>query len=414
MKLKTKYTLDDLKQILFVFMFAFPIWPLKITNLLFISFSICVLICYFKEKPSFEFKKFKFYLLFTLPFIAYFIELMIYPHSPAMQFEAEKKLLFLFAPLIFYLNSCLHVKTEIKHVLSVFVISISTLSFFALAYLCFKLSLFSVENYSNGAFIIRKCFEDFSGLHPVYYGLFSSVASLWLVFYFKDIHKKYQFLMAILLFVMLILNFILAAKMPLFIFVIGLLWIVYKKVPDKKRLVMYYFFGLIALVGIAIIIPSLRVRIVEAVAYFNKPEINNTVLERYVIFQSSKFMFMEHFFTGVGARNAQDALDYGYYWSRFGKGFENHFNSHNQYLTLGLCYGIGILLLFLFLLVTLFKKLWHHAFGIIFCISTVLIMLTESILERQMGIYYFLFFGLLFLFPIIIKNTTKPSINNAK
>ena len=79
------------------------------------------------------------------------------------------------------------------------------------------------------------------------------------------------------------------------------------------------------------------------------------------------------------------------------KGYFWHFNSHNQFLTLAICYGVGILSLFIALLGALFYKLKNNPMGIIFLSSIFIIMFTESILERQIGIYFFLFFGLSFL-----------------
>jgi preprotein translocase subunit SecG len=272
----------------------------------------------------------------------------------------------------------------------------------------------SISSYQNGAFELRKSFEELAGQHPIYYGLFSTTASLWVLFFFNKYSKNLQWLLGISVFFMILLNLLIAAKMPLLILVIGLLWVAYKKISDRNKLALVYvlFFGIIFIA--IMFIPSLNNRLGEVTDFFVNATANNTVLERFVVFNCSKMVFAQDFYLGIGSRNAQNLLDFCYVYFKFYKGYSIHLNSHNQYLTFGISYGIGIMSLFIGILLVLFQRFRKNPLGVIFWFCSVAIMFTESILERQMGIYYFLFFGLLFLLPFQSKYTTNANTTKAK
>lgn len=96
-----KYSLEEIRQILFVALFAFPVLPLKVTNLLFIVFAVVVVFLFVQKKAGFVFKEFSIYLVISLPFVPYLIEFLFYHTNSSIQFELEKKLLFFSDPLFF-------------------------------------------------------------------------------------------------------------------------------------------------------------------------------------------------------------------------------------------------------------------------------------------------------------------------
>lgn len=403
-----------LRKWLFIAMFSFPLLPIKVINICFISFGLLTLLFFFIEKPLIKFADFKIYGLFILPFIPYLIEWMLFPANSVIRFEMEKKALLFIAPIAFYLNSLLKSKNDAWHAINSFIGSVSILSFVSFFYLLFSGSLLSISSYLNGAFELRRSFEEFSGQHPIYYGLFSTTASLWILFYFDKYSKNLQWLLGISWFFMILLNLLIAAKMPLLMLVIGLFWVAFKKIKNRNKLTVIYvlFFGVI-FISITFI-PSLNNRLGEVTNFFDSATANNTVLERFVVFSCSKMVFAQDFYLGIGSRNAQNLLDFCYVYFKFYKGYSIHLNSHNQYLTFGISYGIGILAVFVAFLVFLFQKFKKYPLAMIFWFCSVSIMFTESILERQMGIYYFLFFGLLFLLPFQSVNTTNANIAKAK
>lgn len=407
-------TINSIRKWLFIAMFSFPLFPIKVINICFICFGLLTLVFFFIEKPLVKFADFRIYGLFILPFIPYLIEWILFPSNSVIRFEMEKKALLFIAPVAFYLDSLLKSKTETRYAINCFIGSVSLLSFVSFFYLLFSGNLLSISSYLNGAFELRRSFEEFSGQHPIYYGLFSTTASLWLLYYFDSYSKNLQWLLGISVFFMILLNLLIAAKMPLLMLVIGLLWVAFKKIKNRNMLAMIYvlFFGVIFIS--IMFIPSLNNRLGEVTDFFVSATANNTVLERFVVFNCSKMVFAQDFYLGIGSRNAQELLDFCYVYFKFYKGYSIHLNSHNQYLTIGISYGIGILSLFAAFLCFLFQKFKRYPLAIIFWFCSVSIMFTESILERQMGIYYFLFFGLLFLLPFQSINTTNANIKKAK
>ncbi len=389
--------LHVLKYILYLGLFAFPLFSIAITNTLFILFSILVLVIYYYEKPKFYFTDFKFYVILSLPFIPYLLEYLLHSTNSVIKFELEKKILFLIAPFIFYIHSMLQKKYNTNNAVWSFVISVFMVSLTSLLALLYKGKLFDAMAYQNGAYEIRYVFESFSGLHPTYYGLFSSVASLWVMYYLNSFDGKHKIGLIIMLVVLVLVNFIIASKMPLLILFVGIIWIVFKQINSVALKIKLLVAIITSAIFLSVLFPSTRGRLMEIYNYYNHPLATNTISERDMVFNCNKSIFTKNYITGVGARNAQIAINELYVKNQFKKGTELHFNSHNQFLTLGINYGIGVLMLFIGTLTILFFKYKKNTIALLFLLSSIICMFTESILERQMGIYFFLFFSLLFL-----------------
>lgn len=395
-----KFSIDKfhvIKHGLLIALFAFPLFPINIVNVIFILFSLLVLFIYFNEKPVLNFKDFSFYALFILPFIPYIIEFLMYSDNSVIKFELEKKILFFIAPIIFYINSRVSNRYSCYHVIWSFIVSVFILCISTLMMLLYKGALLNAHVFENGAYEIRFMIESFSGLHPTYFGLFIALSALIIIHEFKLYTGKIKIGLIIMLIVLVLMSLIIASKMPLIILFIGALFIIIKQVTGTFRKIKISVVLISSVIFLSILIPSARERIMEIYNYYVHPIASNTLIERDIIFNCSKSIFIKDFVTGIGSRNTQGLIDYCYYWIKFQKGLELHFNSHNQFLTLGISYGIGVLFLFLALLSMLFYRLKTSFNALLFLGSAIACMFTESILERQMGIYFFLFFGLIFL-----------------
>jgi O-antigen ligase len=92
---------------------------------------------------------------------------------------------------------------------------------------------------------------------------------------------------------------------------------------------------------------------------------------------------------GTGAGDFQTELDSVYRLNRLESGFINRFNSHNQYLqTLATLGPVGLLLLLSSLLFPLWRAWQQHQWESLMIFMILLLsMLTESMLERQKGLY---------------------------
>ncbi len=108
----------------------------------------------------------------------------------------------------------------------------------------------------------------------------------------------------------------------------------------------------------------------------------------------------ENLWFGVGIGDTNKELMKGYQQIGFKHGIEKKYNPHNQYLTELLKSGIIGFIVFLCVILQQFKSALKNknTIQLFFIISLALFFLTESVLERQMGIVVFMFFTTLFLF----------------
>lgn len=127
---------------------------------------------------------------------------------------------------------------------------------------------------------------------------------------------------------------------------------------------------------------------------------DKTLFQRLSYWEAGWHIFKENFLIGVGTGDIQESFDTYYIESESRLNPENRHRSHNQYLTIAVCFGIlGLLLFlgFLFLPLILLKKpieFLHLIFLVLMCLS----FLPEDTLETQSGISFFALFYSLFLF----------------
>lgn len=383
---------------LLVALFLFPVLPLNITNIIFIAFSTCSIGL---GILSYKFVNWKMVLLpyiISLPFIPYTIEYFCDPHNALMQIEFLKKLQFLFAPLAFGIFFSGTKFNKQNYLINAFTISITAIALYALARLIFTNELFLHENYLNGAFLIRQKFEMISHLHPTYFGMFATISIFWLIVNLFAANNKFRVFNIISLLILLVLEVLVAAKAPFFITIIGSVWLVYKKSGSIKKFAGLTTLILSASIILVVISPSLKNRMNELQDFFVSEKIqDNTINQRQLIMSCNMELFREHFWFGTGAVNSQKYLNTCYQSKNELAIERTQFNSHNQYFTLGINYGIVTLLFFLFSIYWILKKAKGNDFYMISILSLILVMLSESILERQMGTYTYILFALLII-----------------
>lgn len=383
---------------IFISLFTFPALPLKVTNILFITFSVYVLFYWLIYKPIGIWKTLRKNLVLSLPFIPYLLEFIFHYDNYIMQFEFQKKLLFFIAPVSTAIYFAVFNPKNIRACFNVFAASVSLLSIYTILLLIRSGTLFNEETFDNGAYLFRTSFEHFSHLHPTYFGLFASTAALWLVYNFENYAAKWKYIIVLFISILLFLILMVAAKMPLFILVLGTIWIIYKKVKRKGMRIFLYLSIVLVGFGVIFIIPSLSSRVGEVSTYYSSEKFTiGSMFQREVIYDCNIKIALANFWTGTGARNSQFLLDYCYSFRSAGTVETNKFNSHNQFLTLLVNYGIVILTIFMLSFIFLWRRIKHFPFGIVIIGSFLFIMLTESILERQMGIYFYTLFSLLIL-----------------
>ncbi|MBN8696833.1 MAG: O-antigen ligase family protein [Bacteroidetes bacterium] len=379
-------------------LFLFPILPLNITNILFIVFCVISLLAGAASYKYINWKVVGISYLISIAFIPYMIEYLINTNDQLMQIEFLKKLPFLFAPIAFAFYFTMSKAPKLSILFSIFSYTISLISMVGIVRLFINIDKIDQQLFENGAFLIRQQFEEYTKLHPTYFGLFAALGIFWLLI---ELFKKqgWNFYVNVFLICILLFNLILlATKTPFFIVIVGSIWIVYKK---KRSIRQFSILAISIIMGafiLSISTPSLKNRITEVEDVFiDTGSENNTINQRQTILSCNTELFIQHFWTGCFTKNTQLLLD-GCYISKSRSITEKgKFNSHNQFFTLGISYGILVLCLFIYSLYRLFRKAKGNLYLTISTWTFVLIMLTESILERQMGVYAFVFFSLLIL-----------------
>ena len=209
------WSLQWFTSLFFLALFAFPLFPLKVTNVILIAFSASTLISFLIH--PIPIKKIVLHnLVFVIPFLPYLIEYSIFSFNPEAHFEFEKKLFFFTAP--FFIPVFIQI-TGFKNYrlpLMIFAISLCVLTTYTLLILSYKGIPFINTNYENGTYILRENFERISGLHPTYYSIFALSSACCLLLHFAT-SKTWLRLLSIFLAIMLVITVLLLAVKIAFI-----------------------------------------------------------------------------------------------------------------------------------------------------------------------------------------------------
>ena len=128
----------------------------------------------------------------------------------------------------------------------------------------------------------------------------------------------------------------------------------------------------------------------------------HSVMQRLNFWQAGWDIFKDHFWTGVGTGDLENAYQHEY--DKLNSPLEEKYrlHAHNQYLAVGAALGIfGLLYFLLSLIYPMIKRkkrflifLYHFTFWI----TAVLSMVAEDTLETQAGVTFFAFFNSFYLF----------------
>lgn len=126
---------------------------------------------------------------------------------------------------------------------------------------------------------------------------------------------------------------------------------------------------------------------------------HSTVM-RWVYWKTAYNIFKEHFWTGVGTGDIQDAFNEQYEKENSPLIEKYRLRAHNQFITAFTTYGIfGGILFIVFLLYPLFGlSLKNHFVYLAFILIMLLSMITEDTLDTQVGITLFVFFNTLLIY----------------
>lgn len=388
-------TLHLLSTLLFLALFAFPLLPLKATNLILILFSFTTALLYILKPVPAGRTLFR-NLIFVIPFIPYLAEFLISGLDPAARLGFEKKIFFFTAPLFVPLFLQITGFRNHRPALLVFAGALGLLALYSTLVLTFRGIPFNAASYADGAYLLRTHFENTSGLHPSYYSVFAIFSAFVLLLSARKTGRPLTFVLYGLAGLLGLTVLFLAVRIA-FVIALVLILIHVTKLRFNAWVKGLISLSVLALLFIAtLVVPSLRNRLNEfTLQQTDTPLSSNTIAQRSLILECSLDVFSGHLLWGTGDSNSQSELDACYESKGWPVNPERRYNPHNQFLSIGISYGLVDLLLFVVCLFLLFRKTFRRAEGLYFAIAVTLFFLSESILERQMGVYFFGLTGLL-------------------
>jgi hypothetical protein len=125
-----------------------------------------------------------------------------------------------------------------------------------------------------------------------------------------------------------------------------------------------------------------------------------TLLQRFSFWEAGLAIFKSNFLYGVGTGDNQKSFDQYYEETDSKLAKENRHRSHNQFLSVGVCFGVfGLLIFLIFLFYPLYFQRGKIEFlHVIFICLMLMSFLPEDTLETQSGISFFALFYSLFFY----------------
>ncbi len=375
----------------------FPLLPLKISGLL-AGLALILSITSFilskkRQAPGKEMKVF-FGLFLALP-LFYLLELLWAGDTAYVWSVLQRKLGLIIIPLAWYLAIAAGVKLELKRFLQVYVLGMVGIVLYTLLVLAFG-GVDPMMLKSGGlAFAIRTQIEVISGLHPTYFGLTVGMGILICLDAFHA--KRWKVSSALVMVtasVLFIFIFVLAARMAIAATIAGIILLT---LVSRVHTAWKWSIGLgSVLIGITLVavVPSMQERILEIF----EPGVNATS-SRHGIYGCAISEARLYWLWGCGVEFLQTRLNGCYFFMFNGlvDPFKN-LNTHNEYLNILLGRGIFALVLFLAPIVLMLKRAKAMPLLLGFLALFTMVCLTENLLERQIGVFFYAYFSAALIF----------------
>lgn len=425
----SKYALKYEKASVFALtlLLFFPVLPIRMNSYI-IGFvmllSLAGLFFQSSRKPAFHFEK---PWIISISFFILAISLLYTQNISEGFFELEKRSALIIYPLIFLLR---------KKQISQKMLQISEYVFIGCILILFTWVnikiVFSIKEIINEgilvknwsdiltnesfSFFYRNSFQKFSMIHPTYACILSLFSSGVLIINllngdYSDKIKRKIFIF-LLIAILILYSFFLAAKGPLLAFVISLVVVLFIKL--KKSQFYIVSSSLILIFAIAILIlPPLKERVKE-VFYPNQTEVISSVSIRKIIHQSSWELIRENGLFGLGVGDVQTNLNKKYETFNEDKVTSGSMNTHNEYFNLWLSAGLaGLLSLLITLVLPLVDSIKRNDLNFVFFLVFISIcFLFENILSRQKGVLFFAVFYLIYYFYQVDNKKCPQDIQN--
>ncbi|WP_017730057.1 O-antigen ligase family protein [Nafulsella turpanensis] len=329
-------------------------------------------------------------------------------------FALEKRLSLLLFPIVFTLLSTQSItfknkdfKIKMAFVYGTFLSSLLCLALALYqAYSQEGTAIFSIaylEHISRtvnqgGNFFFGSSFSKFH--HPSYFSMYI-VFAISIVLENLEGKKGINFASLFIILIFLIMLFLLSSKAGIISLLLLILYIIYRfRETIFARSIFKY--------SIAVTVPLLLLFLILSPrfhSFINEFKngnrlTNSTAIDvssstlRLMTWKSSIIVIEDNFFTGVGIGDSQKALLEVYKENNFIEAFNNHLNSHNQYLDTFIKTGVvGFIILILWLVVGIKRVIPNNQISnFFFFILIPFNFLFETMLARYSGIIFICFF----------------------
>lgn len=364
-----------------------------------------------------QFYRNKYALLFSGLYLIYAAGLLYSKNLHVGFVILENKLSLLIFPLI--LSGYSIDKNLLERILLIFTIS----CFVAILISTIHASNIYIDTTDPSTFSYREALIDFFKYHPTYISIYIFF-SIFIILYFLvnpqgsiPIYLKLLATFTVIYF--LIVSLLLSARMPLFSFIMIMLFFICSILYQKKKFgwIILSFIILVASLYSLYQVPVVNQRLVEIAYTPLKPPVgihhNSTNLRVGILYCSAELL-KKHWLLGLGTGDMQSHLNNCYQTNQFSEVMyaNNGYDPHSQYIEIWLTLGIiGLgLLIANFILPMKFAFQEKNRLYLAFLILVALCCLTESVFNTQKGVVFFAFFNSLFMFHILQNNKINKMI----
>lgn len=251
--------------------------------------------------------------------------------------------------------------------------------------------------------LFRNSFEDATGIHPTYMGVYLVFALCITAITWQPVGRKVWVRYAMLA-TLLVFTLSLFAKSPLLalgIIMMGFVW-------QQRRQLSTYKVPAAILAGVGVVatlfIPFIRQRAAEMLGLFRQSPsdnlIQNSVHMRRLIWNTDVTLLKKYWLTGMGPGRVLQAMHQHFFFHSLYRGYPvGYYDPHSQYFAFWLAFGVVGILVFVAMLLAQVRNALLHRNTLYACLLVVLIItfFTETMLARQQGVlFYAIFTALLF------------------
>ncbi|MEM6523614.1 MAG: O-antigen ligase family protein [Bacteroidota bacterium] len=257
---------------------------------------------------------------------------------------------------------------------------------------------YPIDPINWGYFVYREL-SSTVGFHPIYLSIYCILALLISLEELRSSNlsiKKWRLIIFIIILVFFV--FLLGGRMPLIILFVIVFYQLFLLRRFKKKIIFITLATLLLISALLFLLKPLTFRLLNEYNRIENSLSRPTGNNRVYYWRTAIKLIKDQPFLGYGLSGARNNLQRSYN----NDGFNQYFNTHNQFLMITLESGVVGFIIFTGLLVYKFFISFKHQRSdyTLFLIIVVLLMLTENIFDRHKGILIFALFNTLYYLEI--------------